>query len=95
MTSPLDGGNLTAADLIVRHGYLITMDDERRHIEDGAIAIARGPTDDLDDFGAFLAQQMVITRAQSGHSLRCNRVALRFHLSVAQRKNEETVRARP
>lgn len=42
MTSPLDGGNLTAADLIVRHGYLITMDDERRHIEDGAIAIARG-----------------------------------------------------
>src|SRR5689334_7074763 len=29
----------TVADLLVRHGYLITMDDERRVIADGAIAI--------------------------------------------------------
>lgn len=35
-------GERTSADLIIRHGYVITMDEERRKIEDGAIAIASG-----------------------------------------------------
>ena len=30
------------ADLVIRHGYLITMDGARRLIEDGAIAIGGG-----------------------------------------------------
>lgn len=42
MTSPRPAGARTAADLIIRHGYLITMDEERREIADGAIAIAGG-----------------------------------------------------
>lgn len=31
-----------AVDLVIRHGYLITMDEERREIEDGAIAVSSG-----------------------------------------------------
>ena len=31
-----------AADLIIRHGYVITMDDASRILEDGAIAIRDG-----------------------------------------------------
>jgi cytosine/adenosine deaminase-related metal-dependent hydrolase len=30
----------TAVDLLIRHGYLLTMDDEGRLIEDGAVAVA-------------------------------------------------------
>lgn len=37
MTSPRQ-----VADLVIRHGYLITMDEDRRQIEDGAIAISSG-----------------------------------------------------
>jgi cytosine/adenosine deaminase-related metal-dependent hydrolase len=33
------GNGKTAADILIRHGYLITMDEERRVIADGAIAI--------------------------------------------------------
>jgi len=53
MTSPLDGGNRAAADLIVRHGHLLTMDEQRWEIEDGAIAIGKdrilalGPDGDI------------------------------------------------
>ncbi len=36
-----NGPHLTA-DLVIRHGYLITMDQERRLIEDGAIVIGGG-----------------------------------------------------
>jgi cytosine/adenosine deaminase-related metal-dependent hydrolase len=36
------GGQRLPADLVIRHGYLITMDSDRRLIEDGAIAIGGG-----------------------------------------------------
>lgn len=35
-------GACLPADLVIRHGYLITMDGERRLIEDGAVAIGGG-----------------------------------------------------
>jgi cytosine/adenosine deaminase-related metal-dependent hydrolase len=36
-----------AVDLIVRHGHLVTMDDARRVIEDGAVAVSDGRIVDL------------------------------------------------
>lgn len=42
MTTPGHDGEKAAADLMIRHGYLITMAEERCHVEDGAIAIRDG-----------------------------------------------------
>lgn len=36
------GGERLPADILIRHGYLITMDQDRRLIDDGAIAIGGG-----------------------------------------------------
>ena len=51
------------ADILVRHGYIITMDDERRLFADGAIAIAGGKIvavgDDADIARRFQATQTI------------------------------------
>ena len=50
-------------DLLVRHGYLITMDPERRLIEDGAIAIVGGKIvavgNDLEVTAAYCANREI------------------------------------
>ncbi len=51
------------ADILVRHGYIITMDAERRLIPDGAIAIAGGKIiavgEDADIASRFFASQVI------------------------------------
>src|SRR5690606_35224018 len=43
------------------------------------IAVARGPADDLDDLGPFLAEQMIVAFAQRRHAGGGNRRAIRSH----------------
>jgi 5-methylthioadenosine/S-adenosylhomocysteine deaminase len=56
-------GAPAAADLIIRHGYIITMDDAGRIYEDGAIAIRGGRIlalgDDAEIAARFEAKRMV------------------------------------
>lgn len=45
-----------SVDLVIRNGYVITMDDDRRMIENGAVAVDRGRIVAVDDEAAVLSR---------------------------------------